>query len=377
MKTRLTKTGWLFLWGALLLYLASLTSQSSLLILLIGIFAGCIAINAGAARRIAKEVRVEAPLSESIPEGGRLRQSWRVTAPWKHQAGFIEVSRPDVPEPVLRIAQLEAGAQVALAPSLSFQRRGVFPHARLEVSSCFPFGLVRCSSPLNLPGEVLVVPAVYSADCPPASGYEPMLGGKFKGQRKSESGAEFAGIRPFKPGDPVKQIHWKSSSKGIGLMVKTFNEELSGRLGIILDCDPPSKPGLFDDTVRAAGSLLFAGLDKGHHVEFVATSDLETVSTIPPFADGEEILRLLARLQPQAGSMSRKNLDRAFASLSKKSSVGLVLTRLTPVTIEFLTEWMGRRRRFSVYAPHGTPLDELPPEVAGHWFGQDSISRCV
>lgn len=374
-KTRLTKTGWLFLWGAVLLYLASLTSQSSLLILLIGIFAGCVWINLAGARRIAREVRIEPPFSECIAEGERPIQSWRVTAPMKVAAGFVEVIRKGGVEPVLRIAHLAAGATTAQVPALSFQRRGVYPHDKLEASSTFPFGLVRCSVPLTLAGEVVVVPAVYAAETPPASGYEPMLGGKFKGQRRSESGAEFAGIRPFRPGDPVKQIHWKSSSKGTGLMVKTFNEELSGRIGFILDCDPSADPDVFDNTVRAAGSLMFAALDKGHHVELVTTNEPEMVAMIPPFADGEEMLRLLARLEPQPGSTTRDILEVAGSKLSRKCSVCLVLTRLVPETAEVLAGWTAKRRRVSVYAPLGTDMSGLPAEAKPAWFGKDTISR--
>lgn len=374
MRTRLTKTGWLFLWGAVLLYLASLTSQSSLLILLIGIFAGCVGVNFVAARRIAREVRIDAPLSECVPERGRLAQSWRVTAPPKSAAGFVELNRKGAVEPVFQIPHMTAGTSFAAVPTLSFHLRGVYPHDQMEVASSFPFGLIRSSVPLTLAGEVVVVPAVYPAECPPASGFEPMLGGKFKGQRRSESGAEFAGIRPFRPGDPVRQIHWKSSSKGTGLMVKTFNEELSGRISFILDCDSLVDRNVFDDAVRATGSLIFAALDKGHHVELVRLCDPETVSITPPFADGEEILRFLARLQAGGGSMTRERLEVACSKLSKKSSICVVLTRLTPETIDVLTGWSGRRRRVSVYGPLNTNMSGLPQEIKTACFGKTEIT---
>lgn len=157
-------------------------------------------------------------------------------------------------------------------------------------------------------------------------------------------------------------------------MVKTFDEELSGRIGFILDCDPGSHSSEFDNTVRAAGSLMFAALDKGHHVELVCMIDPETVSITPPFADGEEILRGLARLQPKVGSMSKEHLEMAGSRLSNKTSICLVLTRLTPEIIEVLGGWIGKRRRVSVYAPENTHMEGLPRGVNVAWFGKDRIT---
>lgn len=125
-----------------------------------------------------------------------------------------------------------------------------------------------------------------------------MVGGKFRGHRQTGAGNHFSGVRPHQAGDSLRQIHWASSAKRLGLMVKTFDEELSGRVAIVLDCGSSGDAKVFDDAVRAAGSLVFAALDAGHHVEWLDLASMEP-DVLPPFADGHEILDRLARLRAE------------------------------------------------------------------------------
>ena len=191
-------------------------------------------------------------------------------------------------------------------------------------SRFIPFGLVRVGRRQRLAGDVVVYPAIYETAPPRAAGYDAMVGGKYKGGRRSNSGSQFSGVRPAQPGDPLKHIHWKSSSKGQGLMTKSFDEELSGRVAFIMDCGQSGDPKILDDCARAAGSLMFAALDEGHHVEWVELAGMNRL-IVPPFSDGHEILDTLARieltgdcLQPDrlaggGGSRLPQKLDRPAA----------------------------------------------------------------
>lgn len=145
-----------------------------------------------------------------------------------------------------------------------------------------------------------------------------MVGGKFRGHRQTGAGDHFSGVRPQQPGDSLRQIHWASSAKGLGLMVKVFDEELSGRVAVVLDCGSSGDAAAFDDAVRAAGSLVFAALDAGHHVEWLDLASLEP-DLIPPFADGHAILtgwrgcRPIRRVSRPSGSGMRSRGFRASA----------------------------------------------------------------
>lgn len=367
---RLTATGKLFLAVALLLYLASLTSQSGLLLLLIGIIAGCYVVNLIGAKRSVRAISIEAPRTIHLCEGERIPQPWHVANIGEASAGLIEVrSSGGV---LFSIPHLAAKEQVRLLPNLSFERRGVYSYASMELVSIYPFGLLSARRKLPVPGEVVVYPALYKTEPPRASGYDLMVGGRYRGQRNTASGSNFAGIRPILPGDPLKQIHWKSSSKGRGLMVKTFNEELSGRISFILDCGHSGNLDQLDAAMRAAGSLMFAALDDGHHLEWF---DLHQPKPylIPPFADGTDLLERLARVPLVPGCLTSERLERAVLSASSKSAFCLVLTAVPDDVIEIIT-WVHQKGRvLTLCIPEGT---DLPPALSGITrlsFGRNTV----
>lgn len=355
--TRLTKTGWTLLGVAFVLYMASMTSQSGLLLFPIGVLLGCFAVNYFSARRIASNLLVEPPENAHLSEGQSLSQPWRITNATPAAAVFIRIHSPA--GPLLRIGGMQPNETASLVPSLQFDRRGVFRNEEARVFSFYPFGLIRVGRRQSLPGEVVVYPAIYETPAPRAAGYDAMVGGKYKGGRRSNSGSLFSGVRPAEPGDPLKHIHWKSSSKGQGLMTKSFDEELSGRVAFIMDCGQSGVPKILDDCARAAGSLMFAALDEGHHVEWVELAGMNRL-LVPPFSDGHEILDTLARIELTRDCLQLERLRTAADRMSRKSSIVLLLTETNDTVAEFVGELSARGRRVSVYVPEkGVSTAEL------------------
>ena len=357
-RIQLTPTGRLFLGMSLLFYLASLTSQSGLLLLLIGVFLGCFLVNLTGAWRGLRHLEIIAPQSVHLSEGERLSQPWRVANRGDHPAGFISVDSPR--GPLFRLAILEPMSQKSLLPEARFDRRGVYPHSRIEMASTFPFGLLRAVTAVSLPGEVVVFPAIYETPSPRAGGFDVVVGGKHKGNRRTSSGALFAGIRPIQPADPLKSIHWPASAKGLGLMAKSFEEELSGRTAFIMDCGHSGDPKLLDDCARATGSLIFAALDAGHHAEWMDLSSLNPV-LIPPFSDGHEILETLARVELEPDCVREDRLHPAVDRIGSRNAVCLVLTVMNPPVRQLIERLLRENRRVALYLPeHVAAPDDLP-----------------
>jgi uncharacterized protein (DUF58 family) len=381
MSVRLTSAGWLFLGIAVLLYGASITSQSGLLLVPTGILLGCFVVNFRIAWRVVRSLEVTAPGSAHVVEGGRLTQPWHVRNASKSAAALVAAE--SAAGCLFKLPQLAGGATSHVVPDLQFHRRGVFANDQLRLTTAFPFGLVSVARPLALTGEVVVHPAVYPAPAPHATGFDVMVGGKFRGQRQTGTGDSFSGVRPHQAGDSLRQIHWASSAKGLGLMVKTFNEELSGRVAIVLDCGAAGDAQVFDDAVRCAGSLVFAALDAGHHVEWLDLASAEP-EVIPPFADGHEMLDRLARLSVEAKPLDRERLCNALSRLSAKSAVHVVLTQASSAAVEAVNELRGRGRSVSVYLPatelHAQRDTRLtagkPPHPARHERGEGRGEGC-
>jgi uncharacterized protein (DUF58 family) len=331
-----------------LFYLAALTSQSGLLLLLVGIVLGCFTVNLAAAWRSVRELELRVPPSVRLSEGQRLWQPWKLSNPGKRPAGFIQVDSPA--GRLFRAGRLEAGQVASVVPDLTYGRRGVYRHDQVRLASLYPFGLVEAARRLDLPGEVVVCPAVYAVEPPRAAGYDVMVGGKHRGQRRSASGIHFAGVRPHQPGDPLKQIHWRSSAKGQGLMVKTYDEELTGRLAVITDTGHTGDEQSLDDCLRATGSLLLAALAAGHQVEWIPLTQLQP-QQIPPFADGLEVLEALARIQLAPGCLNAERLAWAWERLPRKGAIHLLLTDFNAAAAELIGRLQQAGRIVCIYLP--------------------------
>lgn len=363
---RLTKTGIFFISLMGLLYLSSMQSQSGLLFFIIGILFGCFVINAYLAYRSLKYLEVTFPFAIKMMETEKSRVAIGIRNLSDSPQGMIEIKSSY--GRILNMGVLNGGEQVHLFPEVSFDIRGVYPFGKFKIMSDFPFGLIRFSRQVDHKGEFVVFPKVYQCYSPPAGGFEPMLGGAFTGKHKSVSGSHFAGIRPFTSDDSFKNIHWKSSAKGSGLMVKEFSEELSGRISIILDqtLNSSSSKGeetTLDTAVRVTGSLTLAALDIGHHVDVIPVKS-NGVTSFPPFADGTALLDMLARLEgfkKQAPGL--QELRKAADSGSKRSAVCFIMTAPNDALPIITEQLLDERRKVSVMLP--AEWDEIPDFPAG------------
>ncbi len=113
--------------------------------------------------------------------------------------------------------------------------RGLLSLGRLAVSSNYPLGLLWAWSYVEMGVSCLVYPAPGSRR-PPAthSDYHRSSGDKGVGVD------DFVGIRPYRPGDSPKQIHWKAVASERGLMTKQFGGDRADRVWL----DWHSMPGV-------------------------------------------------------------------------------------------------------------------------------------
>lgn len=354
LRFSITKLGWLIIFISLILGLSSISSQSGLLLVPIGVLVGCFLINIFSARNALANLRLTAPEIERAVEGRCPDRGWTAHNAGAYPLTGIEVSA--AAEELFRIPCIEPGAVVHPVPRRIRSRRGVYEHGATVVSTRFPFGLVEVNRSLALAGRTIVHPDVYPVGTPAAAGFDVMVGGKYRGQRQSASGDSFAGVREHRPGDSLRQIHWASSAKGRGLMVRVYDEELSGRVGIVIDNCTGDMEGL-DGAVRLAGSLAFAALDAGHHCEWTDLAGGRR-RLVPPFEDGQELLDDLAELKIEQRSNAAASLIACVSRLSRKAALHLVLASYRDEVAEAVAELTTEGRKISVYLPEGVAAYE-------------------
>lgn len=345
-RYRFSKLGVLLIGIAIVLFLSSITSQSGLLLVPIGILVGCYLINIFSARRVLSQLRLTPPETTRAVEGGRVDRGWTASNQGPLAIGEISVTAGE--RELFVIPELKPDSQSHPIPEKTFQRRGIYDHGDVIIRTRFPFGLVEVNQRRRLAGRTIVHPAVRPIAPPAASGYDVMVGGRYRGRGQSTSGDFFSGVREHRPGDPLRQIHWPSSAKGLGLMVRTYEEELSGRIAIILD--PAGTETELDEAVRLAGSLAFAALDEGHHVEFV---DLDSMRSelIPPFDDGQALLDRLAGIRTTPQPVTAEQLTEAVESVSRKAALHFIFATSSEATTTALAELESSGRKVFTHQP--------------------------
>ncbi len=137
-------------------------------------------------------------------------------------------------------------------------RRGHVRFAETFILRNDPLGLVRSISRVASPHSLLVLPRrhpVPRLELPAAP--LPQWG---EAERSGLAGEaeEFASVRDYRPGDPMKRIHWRKTAAVGHPVVCEYELEHHVRHGVVLDtfADPEDDGTLFEEAVSAAASLV-------------------------------------------------------------------------------------------------------------------------
>ena len=131
------------------------------------------------------------------------------------------------------------------------QRRGALRPGRMEVTSRYPLGILRCWSAPSLDWHCLVYPRPRKL--------RPLLNSADSGEGhipdRSKDSDEFSGFSRYQAGQSPRRIFWKAYAKGQGLLVKQYEQSQADEL--ILDWE--SLDGL--DTEERLSTLCAWALD--------------------------------------------------------------------------------------------------------------------
>jgi uncharacterized protein (DUF58 family) len=105
-------------------------------------------------------------------------------------------------------------------------RRGVLALGRCRISSCYPLGLFRAWSYLELRMNCLVYPRPGPRrPLPHTTAYKPNLSGD-----KGRGVDDFSGFRTYRPGDSPRHVFWKAVAREQTLLTKQFGGDRADEL---------------------------------------------------------------------------------------------------------------------------------------------------
>jgi uncharacterized protein (DUF58 family) len=214
---------------------------------------------------------------------------------WLQRLRGVAVAPAEIPA-------LRPGQSVEMTLTLQPLQRGVAFFEGFGVSRCDPLGLWRSLFDVPAPEVLIVLPEIHRVEWPEFGGsrhYQP--GGISKALRVGDS-EEFRSLRDYRPGDPLRAIHWRSWARTGRPVVKEHQEEYFTRHALVLDtASATTMDERFEAAVSVAASfavasrsedslldLLFVG---GEARLFTAGRGLGTTDTL---------LRVLAAVKPSS-----------------------------------------------------------------------------
>jgi len=167
-------------------------------------------------------------------------------------------------EPIAPLPGLHA-APTRVAWVQRFHRRGRCELPPLEASGEQPFGLLRGRIAIGDGEQLLVLPALGRMQDELQQELRHWLDDQLSGEDPGDD--EIAYLRPYRPGDPRRRIHWRASARAQQLLVTERQAPSSRSLAIVLDTGDRQRRSRRVERLIACAATLVDHLDRfGWHL---------------------------------------------------------------------------------------------------------------
>jgi len=245
------------------------------------------------------------------------------------------LAAPDSPErhAQLFIPTLGQGEAVEFEYQVTLDRRGLHTFPALMAESRAPFGFFRRNGNIDIPTRTLVYPEVR-----PLKRLE-LLDRQLTAQvarPRAGVGYEVMGVRPYRPGDSPRHIHWRTVARTGTLISKEFADEAQPGLTLVIDLfnyhypTTESKHTPFEWAVKAAASIGDYAQHRGYSLYVI--SDDEVMAAPQGAVSEMALLQYLARVQP----IGKRRLGQVIGGQITQQFVAVLLPYPDAETVEAL-----------------------------------------
>jgi uncharacterized protein (DUF58 family) len=186
------------------------------------------------------------------------------------------------------VERLGAGASSEVEAIRVAMRRGRFSGGEAQFRSGAPFGLTTTRRKVAVGSDVTVVPRWVDLRAFPLAEPSSSPSDVLHERPRAGGGEEFLGVRGFRPGDPLRSVHWRSTARAGTLVVKEYEQEISNLTALVLaGADHGEGPGSsFEMLVSACASVGLHALSLSHPVLAVAPRDGHIDHLVDPSRNG-------------------------------------------------------------------------------------------
>jgi uncharacterized protein (DUF58 family) len=217
--------------------------------------------------------------------------------------------------------------------------RGFYPLGPLQVTSGDIFGLYSRSLSWNTRDHIIVYPRVFPVQGVPIPPVCPM-GNSRTEKRIFQDPTRTIGVREYRPGDSLRNIHWKASARSQGLQVKVLEPTALFKVAFFLGVDTFYEKGIlkadsFELGIETVASIACDVMNHGGPAGlFVNTRLADTGQgvSIPPSGDRRQpgnILEALAKTTPSSSEAFPLFLEKERPYLHAGTTVVLAISTLS------------------------------------------------
>lgn len=311
MEYRVTRQGWVYLFGIVLVAMAAVNTGNNLLFLILACLIASILMSGILSSVTLAGVELRLELPEHIFAGQTVRsivevKNEKLTLPSfslrvegaqkKDTTGSGAILAAPVYFPYLPKRE-----SVRQSVPLLFPHRGLYRQEAFRLVTRFPFGFLQKARRLDLHSEALVYPSVEAT--PEFLDVVPGIQGVIETLSKGR-GQDLYALRDYQPTDSARHVHWKASARSGSLMVREFASEEDARVVLVFDphsgaaevtgsCKDKER---FEQAVSLCAAIAWNFSERGSLLQF------QSGSTELPLAPADQnifaVLRHLASVQP-------------------------------------------------------------------------------
>ncbi len=211
-------------------------------------------------------------------------------------------NRPFIGGTSYDVIQLKGGESMKVSIEITPLRRGVTRLDDLRLLLPDPFGIFQCCKKVAAPPATLtVLPRRFPLPKIELPGGSAL---KMSGEASSNtigSSGDFLGLRDYRPGDPLRQVHWKSWARLGRPMVKELEDNFYPRYGLVVDTFSVGQMDEHFEEVISVAASFAAGIDTTEcllDLMFIK-DEAHTITAGRNVERADKLLEVLAGVSPE------------------------------------------------------------------------------
>lgn len=249
--------------GALALFGVGTNVQAGWVLAIAALLAGALVVGTVLPLRGLRGVEVARRAPRSASASRPVPVSLFVTNTSRRARGLLRLTDDFCGTGAAVVPFLRAGQTREYAADREGARRGVYEGGRCLVETGMPFGAVRASRRLTVGSPIVVYPATYQVS--------PGVLRRIVSSLELSSEGDVSSVREYRPGDPLRRIHWRSSARRGHLVVHELEQERRADVSVAVDV--PADPDLADAVASVACSLALAAVRDGGEVALMSPAN--------------------------------------------------------------------------------------------------------